>query len=76
MTRNANRNMFARFLDREKVNLIRWPGKSPDLNPIEHLRGVLERRVRTRNFTNEDDFFKALQREGLNIPEAAAAEPW
>ena len=59
----------ARFLDRVKVNLIRWPIRSPDLNPIEHLWEELERRVRTRKFTNEDDFFEALRREWLNIPE-------
>ena len=59
----------ARFLNREKVNVIRRPGQSTELNPIQHRLQELERRVRTRNFTIEDVLFEALQREWLNIPE-------
>jgi transposase len=47
------------------VNVLRWPARSPDLSPIEHLWDNLGRQVRAcHDINNVHDLQRALQAEG------------
>lgn len=50
------------FLDNE-VGVMDWPAQSPDLNPIEHLWGVLKKRLSGFQTKNKDDLWKKVQEE-------------
>ena len=58
------------FLRQEGINVLPWPSKSPDLNPIEHLWDELGCRVRGRQNVPQTvrQLEIALQQEWNNIP--------
>ena len=61
------------LLQANNVNVLDWPAKSPDLNPIEHLWDELDRRIRSRPVqpNNERELWNALVYEWNNIPRVA-----
>ena len=60
------------YLTNQNVNVLPWPSKSPDLNPIEHLWDELDRRVRQRQQPplTLAQLANALQDEWRRIPQA------
>ena len=59
------------FFENSEINLIKWPGQSPDPNPIEHLWDKLERRIRKQKPPpkTEAELFRLLQEKWEKIPE-------
>ena len=53
------------------MNVLPWQAKSPDMNPIEHLWDMLDRRVRKRRHQplNVRELQNALVEEWNNIPQ-------
>ncbi|GFW40037.1 transposable element Tc3 transposase [Trichonephila clavipes] len=58
-------------LDREGIQRLVWPARSPDLNPIENVWDALGRQVAGRNFppTNKNTLIRALTEEWDKLPQ-------
>lgn len=52
------------------IDFMRWPAKSPDLNPIENLWGILARTVykNARQFSNVEELKEVVMRAWEEIP--------
>ncbi|CDR18020.1 unnamed protein product, partial [Oncorhynchus mykiss] len=63
------------FLQDRNVSVLPWPAKSPDLNPIEHVWDLLDRRVRARAIPprNVQELAGALVEEWGNISQQELA---
>ena len=60
--------MNTRYLQSEQVDVLPWPGQSPDLKPGETLWRFMKLRVQGRMLSNTKDLFEALQNVWRSIP--------
>ena len=56
------------WLQSNGVSVLKWPAQSPDLNPIENLWEIVDRKIRVRNYTNKRDLIDAIKTEWQKIP--------
>jgi len=57
------------FLEKKNVNVLPWPGNSPDLNPIENAWELLKRKIAIQNIKNQTDLVESLVRVWNNDEE-------
>ena len=55
------------FLKEEDVDVMQWPGQSPDMNIIEHVWDHMAREIKDDVFKNCDELFAKLQEVWNNI---------
>ncbi len=61
------------WLNDHGVGVLDWPANSPDLNPIENLRGNVKRKMRNKRPQNADEL-KATVKEMSNASDVASGD--
>ena len=62
--------MTIAWLKRLRVKVMDWPSMSPDLNPIEHLWGIIKREVEVCKISNICQLRNVVIEEWKSIPVA------
>ncbi len=50
------------------VTVLDWPAKSPDLNPIENIWGIVKRKMRDTRSNNADELKATVKETWASIP--------
>ena len=50
-----------------RVSLLEWHSQSPDLNPIEHMWGILKKKITGYKSKNKEDLCEKVQEEWDSI---------
>jgi hypothetical protein len=58
------------WLERHRINVLKWPSQSPDLNPIKHLWHYLKRRLASHKPRpkNVDELWSLIDAELKQVP--------
>ncbi len=65
--------MTAALLIKLKVMVMEWPSMSPDLNPIEHMWGLLKRKVEKQHVSNIQQLRDVIMEDWKRIPSTTCA---
>lgn len=60
------------WLEQKRVRTMDWPARSPDLNPMENLWGLLARKVYAhgKQYSSKQELERAIHDEWAKIPTA------
>lgn len=61
--------MVSQLLEDLNIPILKWPARSPDLNPIEHVWDILGRRMQHCVCDNLNQLFHALRQQWDSIPQ-------
>ncbi len=65
--------MTTALLMKLKVKVMEWPNMSPDLNPIEHMWGILKRKVEKHHVSNIQQLRDVIMEEWKRMPATSCA---
>ncbi len=65
--------MTTALLLKVKVKVMEWPSMSPDLNTIEHMWGILKRKVEKHHVSNIQQLRDIIIEEWKRIPATTCA---
>jgi hypothetical protein len=53
------------------IDLLEWPSRSPDLNPVENVWGLMVEKIRSWNMVprNREELWRAIQQEWIELNE-------
>lgn len=60
--------LVQKWISEQKINLMKWPAQSPDLNPIENLWNDVEKEIKIQKPTNKADLIKIIENAWKSIP--------
>lgn len=56
------------WLQENSVTILEWPSQSPDLNPIEHLWGILKSKIGHQKSKNLNELWEKVKNAWYSIP--------
>jgi hypothetical protein len=62
------------YLDDHAITVVPWPPQSPDLNPIDNLWSILDRKCNGRKCKNAEELFRDLQNSWRSLDTVSIGE--
>ena len=69
MTQKHTAKVVKQWFKDNNISVLDWPPQSPDLNPIDNLWEIVNRRINRDGMRNKDQLFAEIQTAWAAIPQ-------